>query len=68
MLAACAFFAAEMWRLWPNPFSESTWSLALFSTAVPLLIVIRHRPNIVRLAQGTEPKFRFGKKRTDPEQ
>jgi acyl phosphate:glycerol-3-phosphate acyltransferase len=65
MLAASAFCAAEMWLLWPAPFAESTWSLALFSIAVPLLIVIRHRSNIVRLAQGTEPKFRFGQKRTD---
>jgi len=65
MLAAMAFFAAEMWLLWPAPFSESTWSLALFSTAIPLLIVIRHGSNIVRLAQGTEPKFRFGQKRKD---
>jgi glycerol-3-phosphate acyltransferase PlsY len=58
MLAACVFCAAEMWLLWPAAFSLSTWSLALFSTAVPLLIVIRHRSNIGRLLSGTEPKFR----------
>jgi acyl phosphate:glycerol-3-phosphate acyltransferase len=65
MLAACVFCGTEMWLLWPAPFSESTWSLALFSTAVPLLIVIRHRANISRLLQGTEPKFRFGRKMED---
>jgi glycerol-3-phosphate acyltransferase PlsY len=61
MLAACTFCGVQMWHLWP-PFSESTWSLALFSVAVPLLIVVRHRSNIGRLIQGTEPKFRFGRK------
>lgn len=61
MLAACVFCGAEMWLLWPAPFSETTWSLAAFSTAVPLLIVVRHRANIKRLVHGTEPKFRFGR-------
>ncbi len=65
MLAACVFCGTEMWLLCPAPFSESTWSLALFSTAVPLLIVLRHRANISRLMQGTEPKFRFGSKKED---
>ncbi len=65
MLAACVFCGTEMWLLWPAPFSESTWSLALFSTAVPLLIVFRHRANISRLMQGMEPKFRFGSKKED---
>jgi acyl phosphate:glycerol-3-phosphate acyltransferase len=65
MLAACVFCGTEMWLLCPAPFSEATWSMALFSTAVPLLIVIRHRSNISRLAQGTEPKFRFGRKKED---
>jgi acyl phosphate:glycerol-3-phosphate acyltransferase len=65
MLAACVFCGAEMWRLWPAPFSETTWSLALFGTAVPLLIVVRHRANIARLVNGTEPKFRFGRKRKE---
>jgi len=66
MLAACTFCAVEMWHLWPAPFSESTWSLAVFSIAVPLLIVVRHRSNIGRLMQGAEPKFRFGRKQEAP--
>jgi acyl phosphate:glycerol-3-phosphate acyltransferase len=66
MLAACTFCAVEMCHLWPAPFSESTWSLAVFSIAVPLLIVVRHRSNIGRLMQGTEPKFRFGRKQEAP--
>jgi acyl phosphate:glycerol-3-phosphate acyltransferase len=65
MLAACVFCGTELALLWPSPCSASNWSLALFSTAVPLLIVIRHRANISRLLQGTEPKFRFGRKKEE---
>jgi hypothetical protein len=47
-----------MCLLWPEPFSEGTWSRAVFAIAGPLLIVIRHWPNLVRLARGEEKKFR----------
>src|SRR5580704_16491246 len=60
ILAACSFCAAELWQLRPSPFGDETWSLAAFSTFVPLLIIVRHRSNLVRLMQGTEPKFQFG--------
>ncbi len=59
--AACAFCACEYWRLMPAPFAPSTWSLAAFSALVPLLIIVRHWTNIVRLWHGQEPKFHFGK-------
>jgi glycerol-3-phosphate acyltransferase PlsY len=62
MLAAATFCAAELWQLRPSPFGEETWSLAAFSTLVPLLIVFRHRSNLGRLLRGTEPKFQFGGK------
>jgi acyl phosphate:glycerol-3-phosphate acyltransferase len=42
--------------------------LALFSIAVPVLIVVRHRTNLVRLFRGTEPPFQFGGKKQDPEE
>jgi acyl phosphate:glycerol-3-phosphate acyltransferase len=60
ILGAWTFCGVELWQLRPTPFGEATWSLALFSTLVPLLIVIRHRSNLVRLMRGTEPKFEFG--------
>jgi acyl phosphate:glycerol-3-phosphate acyltransferase len=63
MIGACLFCGVEMWRLSPTPFGETTWSLALFSTVVPILIIVRHRTNVVRLIRGTEPKFRFGGKK-----
>jgi glycerol-3-phosphate acyltransferase PlsY len=66
MIGACAFCGVEMWELSPRPFGETTWSLALFSTVVPILIIVRHRANLARLIRGTEPKFRFGGKKDKP--
>lgn len=66
ILAACSFCVAELWQLRPSPFGDQTWSLAAFSTFVPLLIIVRHRSNLVRLMRGTEPKFQFGGKSKPP--
>jgi glycerol-3-phosphate acyltransferase PlsY len=57
MLAAVSFAGYTLWQLRPAPFSAETWSLAGFSLAIPLLIVIRHRANLVRLLRGEEPRF-----------
>jgi acyl phosphate:glycerol-3-phosphate acyltransferase len=65
IIGACVYCGVEMWRLSPAPFSETTWSLALFSTVVPILIIVRHRANLARLMRGTEPKFRFGGKKDE---
>jgi glycerol-3-phosphate acyltransferase PlsY len=62
VLAACTFCGVELWVLQPSPFGHETWSLATFSTLVPLLIVVRHRSNLSRLWRGTEPRFQFGDK------
>ncbi len=62
MMAALTFCGVELWLLRPTPFGQETWSLALFSTLVPALIIVRHRANLVRLLRGTEPKFAFGGK------
>jgi len=64
ILAALSFCAVQFWRLMPEPFSHATWSLALFSIGVPLLIIVRHRANVGRLLRGQEPKFQFGKKKS----
>jgi acyl phosphate:glycerol-3-phosphate acyltransferase len=62
VLAACTFCGVELWQLRPEPFGDTTWSLAAFSTLVPLLIIFRHRSNLARLLRGTEPRFEFGGK------
>jgi glycerol-3-phosphate acyltransferase PlsY len=55
--AAVTFAAAQMYFLWPQPFRTATWSIATFSLAVPTLIIIKHRSNIVRLLRGEEHRF-----------
>jgi glycerol-3-phosphate acyltransferase PlsY len=62
VLAACTFCGVELWQLRPSPFGDETWSLATFSTLVPLLIILRHRSNLARLLRGTEPRFELGGK------
>jgi acyl phosphate:glycerol-3-phosphate acyltransferase len=46
-IGQCILGGASLW-------SETEWSLGLFSIAVPLLIIVRHRGNIVRLLRGEE--------------
>ncbi|MFO0919761.1 MAG: glycerol-3-phosphate 1-O-acyltransferase PlsY [Planctomycetaceae bacterium] len=58
ILAAISFGAYQLWVLSPQPFGPESRSLAVFSVAIPLLIIVRHRANIARLLQGTEPTFR----------
>jgi acyl phosphate:glycerol-3-phosphate acyltransferase len=62
VLAACTFCGVELGLLGASAFGEQTWSLATFSTLAPLLIIFRHRSNLVRLLRGVEPRFEFGGK------
>jgi len=39
----------------------SLWPLIIAATAIPLMVIIRHRENIKRLLTGTEPKIRQDK-------
>jgi glycerol-3-phosphate acyltransferase PlsY len=55
--SAVTFAVSQMCVLWPQPFRETTWSLAAFSLAVPTLIIVKHRSNIGRLLRGEELKF-----------
>jgi glycerol-3-phosphate acyltransferase PlsY len=57
ILAAITFGACQIALGWPNPFSQNQWSLSAFSIAVPLLIVARHRANILRILQGNENRL-----------
>lgn len=54
MIAALGYGVFELVQLWPTPFSESTWSRALFAILVPVMIIVQHRSNIRRLIRGEE--------------
>jgi len=62
ILAAITFSVAQLWLLLfdANSNWSTDWALGVFSVLVPLLILIRHRSNVVRMWQGTEPRFRSG--------
>ncbi len=65
-VVASVLFAASHFVISPaTPFSTSTWSLDVFSLLAPVLIVVRHRGNLARLWNGTEPRFRFGRRSED---
>jgi len=64
-ICASAAFAAALvvaiavnssWR------ASALWPLLLAATAIPVLVIVRHRENIKRLASGTEGKIRSKKK------
>lgn len=59
IVASLTFGALQMYFLRPNPFDPEHWSLALFSLLAPVLIIFRHRSNIVRLLQGKEERYRL---------
>lgn len=60
LAAAFSFALCQWYLLQPQPWSGERWSLSGFSLGVPLLIVIRHRSNIVRLWRGEEQPWRAG--------
>lgn len=57
ILASLTFLVAQFALLGREAFSIRHWSLAAFSLAVPALIIVRHRANLVRLWRGEEPRF-----------
>lgn len=59
ILAVSAFAATQLVVLYPYP--HQTWSLLGFSVAAPLLIIYRHRSNIVRLWNRQETRTEFGR-------
>ena len=63
ILAALTFSVAQLGLLMFGSTSSNwstDWGLGVFSVLVPLLIMVRHRSNVVRMWRGTEPRFRAG--------
>ncbi len=54
MAAAITFGALQLWLMGDQALTSSQLSLTIFSIAIPLLIVWRHRSNIMRMLKGTE--------------
>ncbi len=67
IVCAITFAVLQMIQLWPQPFGFETWSIAAFSLAVPVLIIVRHRANIGRLLRGEEHRFEFKRRSLPPE-
>lgn len=65
ILAALTFAGVQLWLLRPQPFGAEHRSLALFALAIPVLIVVRHAGNIVRLMRGEEPTFQSAHSRSE---
>lgn len=57
---------SAIWLKWPVPFSDANWSQSAFAIAAPLLILVRHRANFVRILRGTEPRFGEHRKPAEP--
>lgn len=57
ILGSCGYAIAQWVLLYP--YQQETISLLVFSTMVPLLIIVRHRGNIVRIFRGEEDRINF---------
>lgn len=54
MLAAAVFAGVQLYVLAPRWFDQDRWSLTIFSTVIPALIILWHRSNLLRLLRGQE--------------
>lgn len=63
MLASISFALAHVILNYGHLWSPANWSLTVFSLAIPTLIIIRHRANLVRLWRGEEPRFRSSREK-----
>jgi acyl-phosphate glycerol 3-phosphate acyltransferase len=67
LLAGVAFVAAHFWRD-PSPWNRNHVAMSLFSIAVLILLLIRHRSNMARIWAGTERRVSFGRGRAEKPQ
>ncbi|SFH61254.1 glycerol-3-phosphate 1-O-acyltransferase PlsY [Planctomicrobium piriforme] len=67
IVAALSYAIAEVVLHGSDLWGPQTWGLGAFAIAIPLLIIYRHRTNIVRLWHGQEPRLQLKKKTGEPE-
>jgi acyl phosphate:glycerol-3-phosphate acyltransferase len=56
LTAALVLVLSQIAWTWPEPFGADDRNLTLFAIAGAALVAVRHRSNVVRLWNGTEPK------------
>lgn len=62
ILAALVFVFVHFYRV-ANPWSTNDWPMSAATIGLLILLIVRHRSNIVRIARGTEPRIRIGRNR-----
>lgn len=66
VLAVSSFSVAHLARVRSALFAPENRSLTIFCMTIPLMIIIAHRQNLLRLFRGAEP--RLGQKKSPPRQ
>lgn len=64
ILAATVFAVWQLVTL-AEPFASNNLTVTCFSLLLPILIAVRHRSNLKRLREGTEPRTTFGRKKSN---
>jgi len=67
ILAAVTYGVAEFLFRGDVLSSREGWGLGVFAVAIPLLIIFRHRSNLVRLWNGQETRLQLRKKEAAPQ-
>ncbi len=57
LAAAAAFCITQLSLFGSDAFAADHWAVSSFAIAVPTLIILRHRTNIVRILRRQEPRF-----------
>ena len=66
LIAAITFGGTQLALLLPEPLREDHRVLAGFASAIPLLVIVRHRGNIARLLRGEEQTYKLAEKNLQP--
>jgi len=61
IIAAISLFLFELWTNLINNFAS--WQFLIAVIAVVVFIIVKHKPNMQRLAEGTENQISFSKKK-----